>query len=92
MKQITAADFTITSENVDGDHEDDWATLLKVLKQAVALYDEANLALQKRLQRAKRTNASTRFQKQRTRPSVNATHASSTTAIAIKKLRALFTH
>ena len=90
MKRIITPDFQIISEPVDSDHEDDWPTLLKVLKQALALYDEANLALQKRLQRAKRTNASTRFQKQRTLPSVNATHASSTKATAIKKLTALF--
>ncbi len=51
MKQIIAVDFQITSENVDGDEEDDWETLLRVLKQAVAIYDEADIKRQKRLQR-----------------------------------------
>lgn len=60
MKQITAAEFQITSETVDGDHEDDWATLLKVLKKAVAIYDQADLKRRKRLRRPRVTNASTK--------------------------------
>jgi len=51
MKQIIAVDFQITSENVDGSKEEDWDTLLSVLKQAVAIYDEADIKRQKRLQR-----------------------------------------
>ena len=60
MKRIITPDFQIISEPVDSDHEDDWPTLLKVFKQALALYDEADLKRRKRLRRPKATNASTK--------------------------------
>lgn len=59
MKRIITPDFQIISEPVDSDHEDDWPTLLKVFKQALALYDQADLNRRKRLRRPKATNAST---------------------------------
>ncbi len=53
MKQIIAVDFQIKSETVDSSNEDNWDTLLRVLKEVLAIYDEAHLKSQKRLQRPK---------------------------------------